>query len=88
MLSHFRNWVTNPGHVRRKNSSSGCIHVVAKLARGKERIRIGAGRSGGWMRGGREERGVETRQDRGVGGRMAVRIYGRFITLPALPRLL
>lgn len=32
--------------------------------------------------------GVQTRQDRGAGGRMAVRIYGRFITLPALPRLL
>lgn len=32
--------------------------------------------------------GVETWQDRGAGGRMAVRIYGRFITLPALPRLL
>lgn len=31
---------------------------------------------------------AETWQDRGVGGRMAVRIYGRFITLPALPRLL
>lgn len=37
----------------------------------------------------REGSRVESWQDReGVGGRMAVRIYGRFITLPALPRLL
>lgn len=27
-------------------------------------------------------------EDRRAGRRMAVRIYGRFITLPALPRLL
>ncbi|EZA52185.1 hypothetical protein X777_08698 [Ooceraea biroi] len=46
-----------------------------------------------WRKRGRSKRerrvgGVETWQDRGAGGRMAVRIYGRFITLPALPRLL
>lgn len=48
----------------------------------------------------REKDGVRGRQDgkeetaerragkiEGLGGRMAVRIYGRFITLPALPRL-
>ncbi|KYN13915.1 hypothetical protein ALC57_13989 [Trachymyrmex cornetzi] len=50
-----------------------CIHVVNAFEARKEERRVG---------------GVETRQDRGAGGRMAVRIYGRFITLPALPRLL
>ncbi|EGI64368.1 hypothetical protein ALC60_06518 [Trachymyrmex zeteki] len=66
-----------------------CIHVVNAFEARKESV----GRTNGGSEiaeDGRERRvgGVETRQDRGAGGRMAVRIYGRFITLPALPRLL
>lgn len=71
-----------------------CIHVVANLARGeareteRESCHIGAGRRAGKGKRNEGVGGVETWQDRGAGGRMAVRIYGRFITLPALPRLL
>ncbi|KYN02815.1 hypothetical protein ALC62_06393 [Cyphomyrmex costatus] len=67
--------------------TSECIHVVNAFEARKESVGRTKRRerdSRGWERVG----GVETRQDRGAGGRMAVRIYGRFITLPALPRLL
>lgn len=66
---------------------AGASTLQMRKARGES---IGRTSSGESEIGGREEseRSRETWQDRGAGGRMAVRIYGRFITLPALPRLL